>query len=1027
MVTFTAAGTCVIDGNQAGNANYNAAAQVQQSITVNKAAQTVSFTSTAPAATVGGATYTPTATASSGLTPAITVDGTSSTICTITGGVVSFIAAGTCTLDANQAGNGSYSAATQVQQAVTVGKGNQTVTFTSTAPGSAAVGGASYTPTATSSAGLTVAITLDATSTGCSLTSGVVTFTAPGTCVLDANQAGNANYNAATQVKQTFAVAKGSQTITFTSTAPTASVGGATYTPVATGGASGNPVTFTIDATASSVCSITAGAVSFQTVGTCVVDANQAGNANYNAAAQVQQTFAVAKGAQTVSFTSTAPGTATVGGATYTPTATASSGLTPAITVDASASAVCSITAGVVHFTAAGSCVLDANQAGNANYNAAAQVQQTFAVGKGNQTVSFTSTAPGTGTIGAHLHPDRHRHLRPDPGHHPGRRLHRLHPGRRRGHLHRRGTCLIDANQAGNANYNAAPQVQQSISVGKTAQTVTITSTAPGSATVGGATYTPTATATSGLAVTLTIDSSTAADCTITGGVVSFTGAGNCTIDANQAGNATYAAATQVQQTFVVGKGSQTITFTSTAPTPAVGGPTYTPTATGGASGNPVTFTIDGASTAGACSIAGGVVSFTGAGSCIIDANQAGNANYNAAPQVQQTVTVTKANQTITYTSTAPGSAVVGGATYTADRHRRGLGQPGDLHHRRHRLLGVLDHGRGGQLPDRRQLRHRRQPGRQRQLQRRHPGPADLRGRQGRPDGELHLDRPGLGHRRRGHLHPDRHRHLGPDPGHHHRRVVDGRRLCDHRRRRLLHRGRDLHRRRQPGRQRQLQRRRPGAAVDHRVQGHPDHQLHLDGPRFGHRRRRHLRADGLGHLGPARHPDRRLLDGRRLHHQRRPGLLHRRRQLHPRRQPGRQRLLRGGHPGPADLRGGQGLPDRHHHLAATVALGRRPDLHGDRHRRGLGQPGDLHHRRRLHRRRLLHRRCRGLLHRGRQLHHRRQPGRQRQLQRRPQVSRRSRSPRPTRPSPTPPPPPGARWWAGPPTPRPPPAGPRATR
>ena len=117
---------------------------------------------------------------------------------------------------------------------------------------------------------------------------------------------------------------------------------------------------------------------------------------------------------------------------------------------------------------------------------------------------------------------------------------------------------------------------------------------------VGGATYTPTATATSGLAVTLTVDSSTAADCTITGGVVSFTGAGNCTIDANQAGNGTYAAAPQVQQTFVVGKGAQTITFTSTAPTPAVGGPTYTPTATGGASGNPVTFTIDGTSTAGA-------------------------------------------------------------------------------------------------------------------------------------------------------------------------------------------------------------------------------------------------------------------------------------------------------------------------------------------------------------------------------------------------------------------------------------------
>ena len=62
-----------------------------------------------------------------------------------------------------------------------------------------------------------------------------------------------------------------------------------------------------IDATATSVCSISGSTVSFLSVGTCVIDANQAGNASYNAASQVQQSFAVGKGSQTVSFTSTAP------------------------------------------------------------------------------------------------------------------------------------------------------------------------------------------------------------------------------------------------------------------------------------------------------------------------------------------------------------------------------------------------------------------------------------------------------------------------------------------------------------------------------------------------------------------------------------------------------------------------------------------------------------------------------------------------------------------------------------------------
>ena len=119
-------------------------------------------------------------------------------------------------------------------------------------------------------------------------------------------------------------VAKGNQTITFTSTAPAgATVGGATYTASATGGASGNAVTFTSGSTTVCTSGGTNGSVfTFVGIGTCVVNANQAGNANYNAAPQAQQSFAVAKGSQTITFTSTTPVSATVGGATYTASAT---------------------------------------------------------------------------------------------------------------------------------------------------------------------------------------------------------------------------------------------------------------------------------------------------------------------------------------------------------------------------------------------------------------------------------------------------------------------------------------------------------------------------------------------------------------------------------------------------------------------------------------------------------------------------------------------------------------------------------
>src|SRR6185436_3441646 len=108
-----------------------------------------------------------------------------------------------------------------------------------------------------------------------------------------------------------------------------------------------------------------------------------------------------------------------------------------------------------------------------------------------------------------------------------------------------------------------------------TPQTISFTSTAPATATALGPTYTVTATATSGLPVTFSIDAVATAICTIAGSTVSFTSAGTCVIDANQAGNATFIAAPQVQQTFAVAHANQTITFTSTAPTSAVYQGTY--------------------------------------------------------------------------------------------------------------------------------------------------------------------------------------------------------------------------------------------------------------------------------------------------------------------------------------------------------------------------------------------------------------------------------------------------------------------
>jgi hypothetical protein len=91
----------------------------------------------------------------------------------------------------------------------------------------------------------------------------------------------------------------------------------------------------------------------------------------------------------------------------------------------------------------------------------------------------------------------------------------------------------------------------------------------------------------------------------------------------------------------------QAITFSSTPPAGPVYRGSYRVAATGGASGQPVVFSIDQTSASGACSVSGSQVSFTGVGACVIDANQAAAGIYTAAPQVQQTLTIKPAQLTV--------------------------------------------------------------------------------------------------------------------------------------------------------------------------------------------------------------------------------------------------------------------------------------------------------------------------------------------------------------------------------------------
>ena len=264
------------------------------------------------------------------------------------------------------------------------------------------------------------------------------------------------------------------QSIIFTSAPPADPVPGDTYHVAAKGGASGNPVIFTIDSPGTSVCLISGSAVTFNQPGRCIIDANEAGSAKYQPAPQMRQAITVgghARRPQSISFAPPASGSSS-GSAALSATG-GGSGNPVVFTVDSStAPGVCSVSGAdgaTVNYAGSGRCVIDANQAGNATYADAPQVQGTITVGKILQSISFAPPASGSSSGSAALSATGGGSGNPvvftvDPSTESG--VCRVSgPDGATVIYGRAGSCVIDANQAGNALYAAAAQVQQAITV----------------------------------------------------------------------------------------------------------------------------------------------------------------------------------------------------------------------------------------------------------------------------------------------------------------------------------------------------------------------------------------------------------------------------------------------------------------------------------------------------------------------------------------------------------------------------------
>jgi sugar lactone lactonase YvrE len=533
---------------------------------------------------------------------------------------------------------------------------------------------------ATASSGLPVAFSV-VSGPGIITSSSNLVFTAPGTVVVAADQAGNSTYAAAPTVTISITMNLLNQFITFNQLSSPVTYGVRTISLTATTNM-GLPVTFTV---LSGPGSITGLGLTISGTGTVVVAANQAGDVAISAAPQITQSVVVNPAAQTINFPQ--PTSPVTYGAPVALGATASSKLTVSYSV---LSGPATVSGSTLITTGVGTVVVAATQAGNTNYNAATQVTRSITVNPAMLTVTASSPSIIYGaplptyiaSITGYVNQDSSAvisgapTLSISPAAPSAAGSYRITVGK--------GSLMA-------SNYTFA-LVNGTLTIGKAAATV---SGSPAKVTSGQAVAIPVTFtgpyAGAGIALpsgtasyTIVNEKSALVSGTLTlmGGASSVfvpktLPSGNYAINISYGGGGNYGAATGTIA-LTVTPASQTITFTPLSAPVTYGNSPITLSATA-SSGQPVSFNL----ISGPATLSGSTLTITGAGTVIVAANQAGNSAYTAAPQATESIvvkpavlTVVASSPSIAYGAKLPTYAAVISGYVNKDTSRAVSGAP---------------------------------------------------------------------------------------------------------------------------------------------------------------------------------------------------------------------------------------------------------------------------------------------------------------------------------------------------------------
>jgi gliding motility-associated-like protein len=636
ILTITGAGAIVVTATQAGDANVAAAAPVPQSFTVMKAPLIVRpdnqqrfYGANNPALTY---TY-------DGL-----VNGDDNTALTGTPALSTTAGLNSVPGDypitvTNIAGlssaNYTLSAGSGILRVVIA---PQTISFPALA--NKVYGDAPFPVNASSSSGLTV--TYSVVSGPATISGNTITVTGTGVVTIAADQAGNSNHTAATQVTQAFTVSPAVLTVTADNKTKTYLQPNPALEYTITGFVNGDNA------------SIVTGAAGISTIADVnstpgaypiTVIAGSLSAANYTFSF-VDGSLNITAAGQTITFPALTD--QTYGDAPVTLNATSSSGLPVTYIVTSGPAA---INGNILTITGAGSVTVTAQQAGNVNYSAAPDVSNAFLVAPAQLTVTADDKHKEYGdanptltyTLSGFVNGDNSSVVSGTPV---------LSTTADASSLSGTYPISITGGTLSAANYTFLT-ASGILTVGPAAQTISFPVIT--GKTYGDAPFTISAASSSGLPITYSILSGPA---TINGTTITITGAGTITIAADQAGNASYLPAIQVTQTISVAKAPLTVRASDDSR--AYNGNAYT-------GGNGVNYTgfvngDDAARLGGSLTYTGSSQGAVNAGSYVITPAGLSSNDYDFTYTDGQ-LTITRATQTITFT--APGDKNQGDPDFT--------------------------------------------------------------------------------------------------------------------------------------------------------------------------------------------------------------------------------------------------------------------------------------------------------------------------------------------------------------------------